>query len=183
MNTWSINKFLRPPVLSHDNTRQCRGAAEPSLEAKVLLERVFFQVTISATPQQMPREFGLILRLMLHPLITSLLLYIGRFEFIGIWTLHHESVLNQQVQPGKSCASSTPFTSKLESAPWTSAATGFQWQIIFCSQNGQNWVCMVQLAAHKLSHGLPLWEHLLPKLPLHSQEKHELNIAVWTAGG
>lgn len=72
----------------HHKMRQCRGADEPSLEAKVLLELVSFLVIISAAPQQMPREFGFILRLMLHPLITSPLLYVGRFGFIGIWTLH-----------------------------------------------------------------------------------------------
>lgn len=85
--------FKAPSV--HDNIRQCRAADELSLEAKVLLEMVAFQVTISAAPHQMPHEFDFIPRLMLHPLRTSPLLYVGRFEFIGIWTLHHESILNQ----------------------------------------------------------------------------------------
>lgn len=107
--------FKAPSV--HDNMAQCRGADGPFLEAKVLLEMVSFQVTISAAPQQMPSEFGFILRLMLRSLITFPLLYIGRFEFIGICTLHHESVLNQQVQPRKSCASSTPSIPELKSAP------------------------------------------------------------------
>lgn len=160
--------------------RQCRGANEFSLEAKVLLEMVSF--SISAAPQQMLCEFGFILRLM--PLITSPLLYIGRFEFIGIWTPHHKSALNQQVQPRKPCSSSTPSISELKSAPWTSVETVFQPSIIFYSQNRQNLVCMVQLAAHTLpwSHGLPLWKHLLPKLPFHSWEKYELNIVMWSGG-
>lgn len=102
---------------AHNNMRQCRGPDEPSLEAKVLLEMVSFQVIISAAPQQMPHEFGFILRLMLHPQIMSPLLYVGRFEFIGIWILPYESVLNQQVQPRKSYASSTPSISELKSAP------------------------------------------------------------------